>query len=61
MANAETTYGTVRVKIAAYEGEIVNIQPEFEDCKRLAEEHDVPWKRVHDAALREIAFRLGDV
>ena len=60
IANAETTYGTVRVKIAAYEGEIVNVQPEYEDCKRLAEEHDVPWKRVHDAALQEIAFRLGD-
>ncbi|WP_294158080.1 nickel pincer cofactor biosynthesis protein LarC [uncultured Selenomonas sp.] len=60
MANAETKYGTVRVKIAAYEGEIVNIQPEFEDCRKCAEEHDVPWKRVHDAALQEIQFRLGD-
>ena len=60
MANAETKYGTVRVKIAAYEGEIVNIQPEFEDCRKCAEEHDVPCKRVHDAALQEIQFRLGD-
>ena len=60
IAQAKTKYGMVRVKIAAYEGEIVNIQPEFEDCKRLAEEHDVPWKRVHDAALQEISFRLGD-
>ena len=60
MAQAETKYGAVRVKIAAYEGEIVNIQPEYEDCKRLAEERDVPWKRVHDAALQEISFRLGD-
>ena len=59
-AQAETKYGTVRVKIAAYEGEIVNIQPEFEDCKQRAEEHNVPWKRVHEAAIREISFRLGE-
>ena len=60
VAQAETKYGTVRVKIAAYEGEIVNVQPEFEDCRACAEAHDVPWKRVREAALREIAFRLGD-
>lgn len=61
VAQVETKYGTVRVKIAAYEGEIVNAQPEFEDCRACAEAHDVPWKRVRAAALREISFRLGEV
>lgn len=48
-----TPYGEVQVKIARYQagGEILNLQPEYEDCARLARTHGVPWKQVHQAAL----------
>ncbi len=50
----DTIYGQVRVKVATSNlpgnNEIWNIQPEFADCAQLAQQHQVPWQRVHDAA-----------
>jgi uncharacterized protein (TIGR00299 family) protein len=45
-----TTYGTVRIKIARAGDKIINIAPEYEDCKRLALERNVPLKDVMAAA-----------
>jgi pyridinium-3,5-bisthiocarboxylic acid mononucleotide nickel chelatase len=47
----DTPWGTVRVKIASAPDGTVNVAPEFEDCRRLATEHGVALKRVHQAAL----------
>lgn len=44
-------WGRVRVKRARWEGETVNLAPEFEDCRRAAEASGVPLKEVMDAAL----------
>ncbi len=44
-------WGRARVKRARFEGEVVNLAPEFEDCRRLAEAAGVPLKEVLDAAL----------
>ena len=46
----ETAYGAVRMKVARLEGEVVNAAPEFEDCRRLADEKSVPLKDVMQAA-----------
>jgi pyridinium-3,5-bisthiocarboxylic acid mononucleotide nickel chelatase len=48
----ETTLGPVRVKIARRNGEIVNAAPEFDDCVRLATQHNVPAKHVHALATQ---------
>jgi hypothetical protein len=51
----ETPLGTVGVKVAFQETEaqrqIVNVQPEYEDCARLARENNLPWREVHQIAL----------
>lgn len=52
----KTAYGAVFVKIARYNGEIVNIAPEYEDCSQIAEQHKLPLKKVYDlvkGALKE--------
>ena len=46
----KTPYGAVTVKIALRAGRAVNIQPEFENCKAIAEKKGVPLKQVMDAA-----------
>ncbi|WP_346355741.1 nickel pincer cofactor biosynthesis protein LarC [Azotosporobacter soli] len=51
---AETEFGVIRVKNSYYQGERVNAKPEYEDCKRLADEHDVPIKTVYSAAYKAI-------
>jgi len=48
----ETPYGAVRVKISAeLNGTVLNILPEYEDCRRLAKERGIPLKQIYLAAL----------
>ena len=53
--SVETKYGVVRIKIASWgEGEskqVLNVQPEYEDCADLARQHDVPWREVSQNAI----------
>lgn len=53
----KTAYGQINVKVALREGRMVNIQPEFEDCRAIADKKGVPLKEVMDAA-RDAARRL---
>ena len=46
VVKVETEFGPVRMKVARLEGKIVNAAPEFEDCRRLADEKSVPLKEV---------------
>ncbi len=50
----ETKYGTVRVKIGRLDGQIKSISPEYEDCKKIAEERNVPLKLVYSSATEAI-------
>jgi pyridinium-3,5-bisthiocarboxylic acid mononucleotide nickel chelatase len=51
----ETPLGNVAVKIAFQETEagkkIINVQPEYEDCARLARENNKPWREIHQMVL----------
>src|SRR5438445_338676 len=49
---ATTQFGDVRVKISRVNGHIRHAAPEFEDCKKLAEEKQVPLHQVMDEAKR---------
>lgn len=46
----ETPYGTVRVKIASYAPGAYKLAPEYEDCRKLAEDRDIPIRDVYRAA-----------
>jgi uncharacterized protein (TIGR00299 family) protein len=50
--NVATEFGEVRVKVSRVNGRILQVAPEFEDCKRLAEEKKVPLQRVIGEAIR---------
>ena len=47
----ETPYGPVRIKVAGNSPAILNAQPEYEDCARLARQHQLPWYEVQQTAL----------
>ncbi len=40
--------GTVTMKHAMMDGEIIRSKPEFEDCRKLAADHDISLKDVYD-------------
>ncbi|MEP6754506.1 MAG: nickel insertion protein [Chthonomonadales bacterium] len=46
----ETKYGSVRIKLGIWKGQIVNAHPEFEDVRKSAEKSGVPVKLVFAAA-----------
>jgi len=52
-----TRWGTVRVKCGYLGGDLVTASPEYEDCRRLAAEQDVPLKDVQAEASRLFAGR----
>jgi uncharacterized protein (TIGR00299 family) protein len=47
----QTQWGQIRIKIGLLNGAEVNAAPEYEDCRRCAEEHSVPLKLVMQSAL----------
>jgi uncharacterized protein (DUF111 family) len=49
-AKVATAYGPVRVKVAALGDEVIGVQPEFEDCRRLAARQGVAVREVLAAA-----------
>jgi len=50
-AVVETPYGPVGVKIARRGDAVLNVAPEYRDCRRVAEERGVPLKEVYQAAV----------
>jgi pyridinium-3,5-bisthiocarboxylic acid mononucleotide nickel chelatase len=50
--NVHTPYGDVRIKLSRVNGRILHVAPEFEDCRKLAVEKNVPLQRVISDALR---------
>ncbi|HKY31945.1 MAG TPA: nickel pincer cofactor biosynthesis protein LarC [Candidatus Polarisedimenticolia bacterium] len=50
-ATVATPFGRVRVKVASLDGRVMQAQPEYEDCRRLASRRGVPLKDVQAAAI----------
>jgi pyridinium-3,5-bisthiocarboxylic acid mononucleotide nickel chelatase len=48
-----TPWGDVRMKVANLNGTIANVAPEYEDCRKIAAEHQIPLKQVMQAAVAE--------
>jgi pyridinium-3,5-bisthiocarboxylic acid mononucleotide nickel chelatase len=47
-----TRFGAVRMKIGKLDGETVQMSPEFESCKELAERLNVPLKTIYEEAIK---------
>ena len=46
----KTKYGEINVKIGYYNGKVVSVSPEYEDCKRIADENNLPLKKIYEDA-----------
>ena len=49
--SVDTPWGEVRVKVACLEGQMVRCEPEYEDCRALAEDRDLSLREVYRAAI----------
>jgi uncharacterized protein (DUF111 family) len=50
--NIQTPWGEIQGKLAVLSDGSLSFSPEFESCKKIAAEKDVPLKDVYDLALR---------
>ena len=55
-----TKWGEVRIKIASMNGSVSNYAPEYEDCRRIAEEQKIPLKAVMMEAMDAYARSRKD-
>src|SRR5215471_7012374 len=50
--SVNTKWGEIRIKVANLNGSISNYSPEYEDCRRIAEQQRVPLKSVMQEAIK---------
>ena len=51
----DTAWGRIRIKIASQNGQVIGVSPEYEDCKKIAEEKGIPLRMVMDE-IRKLTF-----
>ena len=61
VVEVDTVHGTIRVKVAQFDGRVVNVSPEYEDCARIARETGQPLRRVREEALKNYSNADGIV
>jgi uncharacterized protein (TIGR00299 family) protein len=58
----ETSSGKIRIKIARLpNGDIANASPEYEDCRKIADENSLPLKRVMEEAMLAFAAQKESI
>jgi uncharacterized protein (TIGR00299 family) protein len=49
----QTKHGRIHVKMAKWQGRIVNLAPEYEDCKRMSLKKKIPLKEIFEEVRKE--------
>jgi hypothetical protein len=49
-----TQWGEVRVKVAFLESKVVNVSPEYEDCKLIAKKYNLSIKEVYNKIISDV-------
>ena len=48
-----TSYGEVKVKLSFIDGKLRDIAPEYDECKRIAEQYQLPIREAYDRVKKE--------
>jgi uncharacterized protein (TIGR00299 family) protein len=57
--SVQTRFGEVRLKVARVNGKVLQVSPEYEDCRKLAEEKKVALREVMEEAMRQGLVKNG--
>ena len=55
----DTQFGRARAKLGQLAGRVITIAPEYEGCRKLANEHRVPVRQVYGAVQAAAREKLG--
>ena len=53
LQEVDTKFGKVKFKISSLNGEVLNRTPEYEDCKRISKEQNIPLKAIYKEIERK--------
>ncbi len=53
--DVKTKYGRVRIKQSYFNGNLVRTKPEYEDCKKLAEKHQITISKIENEVTKIIS------
>jgi uncharacterized protein (TIGR00299 family) protein len=54
----DSTLGHVRAKVKRYSGDILAVSPEYDDCRRIALERNMPFSEVYRVLDKEVRQHL---
>lgn len=52
-SKVKTEYGDITIKKSYYEGKLVKYKPEYEECKTIAKEKNIPIDKIYKAICKE--------
>lgn len=53
-SKVSTEWGDITVKEGLYHGEVVQRAPEYEDCRKIADQYNIPLKKVYEQVWHRI-------
>ncbi len=54
VVTVKTAFGDVAVKLGKLDGRVIQAAPEFESCRKLADQTQKPLKQIYEAAIRAV-------
>ncbi|MBN2539528.1 MAG: nickel pincer cofactor biosynthesis protein LarC [Deltaproteobacteria bacterium] len=48
VVTVKTPYGQVDIKLGVYNGKVLKLKPEYDQCKKLAKENNIPLNRIYE-------------
>ena len=59
MKSVKTSWGPVKIKIGKFNGKVIQISPEYEECKRISYKKKIPVKQIYEEAHSQAMKSFG--
>ncbi len=57
----KTIWGPVKIKVGKYNGKVIQISPEYEECRKISKKKKIPVRQVYEVAQSEAINLFGPV
>ena len=61
LKTVKTIWGPVKIKVGKYNGKVIQISPEYEECREISKKKKIPVRQVYEVAQSEAINLFGPV
>src|SRR5690625_2691737 len=54
-----TKWGSITIKEGIYDGQVIQRSPEYEECKKIAQDHQIPLKKVYEEVWKQLGQSIS--